>query len=75
LEKAEENIEYRTRNDECRRETGEFDIEERVIDFAVHIITNRRASCQRQKSATTVRKTKLHDSKFLVRYSIFSLKI
>jgi len=55
------------------KENREFDIEARLIDFAVHIIRNAETVTKTQKIAPTVR-NKLHDSKFLVRYSIFSLK-
>ena len=60
--KTKKNIEYRTRNNECRRNVAKFDFKKRLIGFAVSII----------RTAKLISHLKLHNSTFLVRYSIFN---
>ncbi len=64
--KTKKNVEYRTRNNECRRkECSKFDFKRRLIGFAVRII----------RTAKLLSQLKLHNSTFLVRYSTLNQRV
>jgi hypothetical protein len=59
------NIEYRTRNRRMSKDTRDFDLGKRLIGLAFRVIRAAESFRARQNNR------KLHNSKFLVRYSIF----
>jgi len=64
------NIEYRTRNRRISKENGVFDLDKRLIGFAIRVIRAAEPFIARQTTENFI----IRNSLFDIRYSFFSVK-